>query len=337
MNPRMTPFLSQRILLLAAALVYHLVPASSAAQIGGGAGAYARMGFGARGMAMGNALTAVTTGDAVGYYNPATLPLAEYRNITASFGVLTLDRRLNFLSYVQPLGGGASTDPEKGINKAGLTIGIINAGISNIDGRDADGQPTGLLKTSENQAFLGFGTQLRNGLAIGVTIKFLYYHLYTDVNSTTFGFDVGALMPVSKRLTLGIAVRDINAKYSWDTQSIYGQQGTTTTDKFPQLYIAGAAFILPDSLGLIAADLEFSNRSTTYLKIGAEVPVIPEVTLRAGIDRIDLRNKGYGVRPGFGFTARKSFEDLHPALTYAFVIEPFASSGLHMISLSMVF
>lgn len=332
---KMTLIPIARILFLVVSLF--LIPEVAGAQIGGGAGAYSRMGFGARGMAMGNALTAVTTGDAVGYYNPAALPLAEYRNITASFGILSLDRRLNFLSYVQPLGGNAAENPNRGINKAGLTIGIINSGVSGIDGRDSDGQPTGMLKTSENQAFLGFGTQLRNGLAIGVTIKFLYYHLYTDVNSTTFGFDVGALMPVSERLTVGFAARDINAKYSWDTQSIYGQQGTTTTDKFPQLYALGASYKLPDSSGLVAADVEFSNRSTVHVKVGVEVPVIPELTLRAGLDRIDFKNKGYGVRPGFGFTARRSFEGLHPALTYAFIVEPFTSSGMHMISLSMMF
>jgi len=73
------------------------------AQIGGTAGAYSRMGFGARGMAMGNALTAVTSGDAISYYNPATIPLAEYRNASASFGILSFDRRLNFLGFTQPL------------------------------------------------------------------------------------------------------------------------------------------------------------------------------------------------------------------------------------------
>lgn len=309
------------------AVLFSCTFASSAmAQIGGTAGTYSRMGFGARGMGMGNALTAVTGGDAVGYYNPAALPFAGYRNISASFGILAFDRRLNFLSYAQPLKG-----------NAGISAGIINSGVSNIDGRDSDGEPTGPLKTSENQVFLGFGTQLKNGLAIGFNVKYLYHHLYTDVNSSTFGIDIGALFPLSGSITLGGTIRDLLSKYSWNTNALYGQNGTQTDDKFPRLYTFGAAYKLPDSLGIVAVDVEFTNQSTVMLKVGVEVPIIPEVSVRAGIDRVDLKEKGNGVRPAFGFSARKSFDDWTPAINYAFVVEPFATSGMHMISISVIF
>ncbi len=298
----------------------------SVAQIGGKAGSYSRLGFGARGMALGNALTAVTTGDAVGYYNPAALPLAEYRNVSASFGILAFDRRLNFLSFAQPLKGGA-----------GISAGIINSGVTKIDGRDSDGELTGDLSTSENQVFLGFGTQLKNGLCIGINIKYLYHHLYTTVNSSTVGFDIGILFPISDQLTVGAMGRDLSSKYSWDTKSLYGQQGTTLSEKFPQVYTIGASYNLPDSLGLVATDIEWTNASTLVIKVGVEVPIIPEITVRAGMDRLDLKEKGNGVRPAFGFTARKDFAELTPAISYAFVAEPFASSAMHMISLSVIF
>lgn len=312
----------------------------ASAQLGGKAGAYSRLGFGARGMGMGNALTAVTRGDAVGYYNPAALPFAEYRYASASFGILSLDRRLNFLSYTQPLGGGYTTDTlsdKKRRNRAGISAGIINSGINNIDGRDSDGEPTGLLKTSENQVFLGFGTQLQNGLAIGVNVKYLYHHLYTDVNSNTFGLDIGVLFPISSSLTIGATAQDFLSKYSWNTNTIYGQNGTRVDDKFPQRYTVGASYFLLDSLALAAVDLQFSNQSTVAMRFGVEVPLLPELTIRAGMDRIDLKEKGNGVRPSFGFTARKNFDELTPAINYAFVVEPFTSSGMHMISLSMIF
>ncbi len=315
-----------------------LVASNSFAQIGGTAGAYSRMGFGARGMAMGNALTAVTSGDAVSYYNPATIPFAEYRHASASFGILAFDRRLNFLSFTQPLGGKPdSLTKKKPLNRAGISVGIINSGVTNIDGRDSDGEPTGLLQTSENQAFLGFGTQFKNGLAIGVNVKYLYHHLYTDINSNTFGVDVGLLFPLNDKMTIGASVKDIVSKYTWNTSAIYGENGTRLDDKFPQIYTIGASYKLPDDLGVVALDVEFSNRSTLILRCGAEVPLIAEVTVRAGVDRIDLKEKGNGIRPSFGFTARKSFDELTPAINYAFVVEPFASSGMHMISVSAIF
>ncbi len=302
------------------------VASTTLAQIGGSAGSYSRMGFGARGMGMGNALTAVTTGDVVAYYNPAALPFTEYRNASASFGILSFDRRLNFLSYAQPLKG-----------NAGISAGIINSGVTKIDGRDSDGEPTGMMQTSENQVFLGFGTQLKNGLAIGFTAKFLYHHLYTDVNSTTFGVDVGLLLPIGESIVVGATGRDFISKYSWNTNKVYGERGSQTDDKFPQLYTVGASYKLPDSMGIAAIDVEFSNQSTMMLKVGVEVPLIPELSVRAGMDRIDLKEKGNGVRPAFGFTARKSFDELTPAINYAFVLEPFATSGMHMISLSVIF
>lgn len=52
--------------------------------IGGLAGAPFRMGFGSRGIGMGNALSAVTTGDLSSYYNPALTPLQTAPELMAS-------------------------------------------------------------------------------------------------------------------------------------------------------------------------------------------------------------------------------------------------------------
>jgi hypothetical protein len=296
-------------------------------QIGGMPGAPSRMGFGARGMGLGNAMTAVARGDIVGYSNPALLPWAEYRQAGASFGILSLDRSLNFLYYTQPL------QPQ-----AGLSVGIINSGVSDIDGRDSDGLETGVLKTSENQAFLSFGIRTKPGLSLGITLKFLYYHLYTDMNSLTVALDFGAYYPVSDDLSVGATVRDINGVYKWDSSKLYDQLGGKTDDAFPQLYTVGAAYRLPDSIATVSMDCEVSSSARTIiLRTGIEVPIIRELSLRAGMDRIDLREKGNGVRPAFGFSTGTTLGSWTPSLHYAFVLEPFAPSGLHMISLSARF
>lgn len=284
------------------------------------------MGFGARGIGMGNALTAVSSGDIVGYYNPALLSWSEYRQVSASFGILSLDRRLNFLSYSQPLRP-----------SAGFSAGIINAGVSKIDGRDADGEPTGPLTTSENEVFMSFSNRFKGGFSVGLTIKLLYYHLYTDVSTTTVGIDIGLFFPITDAFCVGATARDVNSKYRWDTSELYGQQGTSKTWDFPRLYTLGASYRLPDSLALIAGDLEVSNKSTITGRFGVEVPLIPEVSVRAGLDRIDLKDKGNGVKPTFGFSVRKTIDEWTPAITYAFVVEPFSPSPTHIISLSVIF
>jgi len=307
-------------------LLLSILSHGASAQLGGQPGDYSRMGFGARGMGLGNAMTAVVTGDVAGYYNPAVIPLATVRSASASFGILSLDRQLNFLVITLPLPPAA-----------GVSAGIINSGVSNIDGRDADGEQTGPMKTTEDQAFLGFGLRFPTGLSVGINLKLYYYHLYTDMSSTTVGIDLGALYALNRALSVGFSVKDISSKYKWDSSVLYGEQGSAVVDRFPMLYTGGLAYSLPDSLGLISADIEFTNVQSTTLRLGAEIVVIPEIALRAGVDRIDLREKGMGIRPAFGFTAKEPFGSWTPAINYAYVIEPFAPSGMHMISLGIIF
>ena len=322
------PAVHNRCVRTAAAVLMSVAAISSGvfAQIGGEPGAFSRLGFGARGMAMGNAMSAVTAGDVVSYYNPALSPSAASRNATASFGILSLDRSLNFVSYTQALRP-----------KAGISIGLINAGVSGIDGRDSDGKQTGALRTSENQAFLGFGVRVSDALQLGIALKLYYYHLYTDVSSTTVGIDVGALYHAGGGVTVALTARDINSRYKWDTSTLFGQNGQTTEDKFPLLVTGAVSYMLPDSIALVAVELEHSNRSSTIARAGVEVPLVPEFTIRAGVDRMDVSEQGNGVRPSFGFTARTALGSWMPAVHYALVLEPFSPSPLHMISLAVAF
>ena len=324
----MKPFINSRpvktaVLGLLAALTFN-VPLWG--QIGGTPGAFSRMGFGARGAGMGNAMSAVITGDLVSYYNPALLPWTEQRQVSASYGILSLDRNLNFLNFstaIRP--------------SAGVSIGVINSGVSEIDGRDIDGNATGPMRTSENVFFLGFGNRFPGGFAIGLNIKLLYYQLYTDVSSTTVGIDAGALVPIGNRVTVSATVKDISSKYKWDTSNLYGQQGKTSEDKFPLLYTVGAAYRLPDSLGWVAAEIELSDQKTFIGRFGLEVPLVPELTVRGGIDRIDLKENGNGIRPSLGFSAGKQLDGWTPTVNYAYVFEPFAPTGMHLVSVSVRF
>jgi hypothetical protein len=296
------------------------------AQIGGAPGAFSRLGFGARGMGMGNAMSAVSSGDLAGYYNPALLSYASSRYGAASFGFLSLDRTLNFLQYTQPL-------PPM----AGLSVGIINSGVNNIDGRDSDGEPTGPMKTSENQVNFSFAARFKNGFSFGLSFKLYHYQLYTDLVSTTIGLDIGAFYRLTPDIGVSLVVRDINSKYKWDSGPLYGQSGATTQDNFPMLFIAGTSVALPDNWGIVSAEVEYSNVKTIFLRAGVEIPIIPEVVVRGGIDRIDLKDSGMGVRPAMGITVCRDFTGWTPALQYAYVMEPFSPTGMHMISLSVHF
>ena len=291
---------------------------------GGLVGAPMRMGFGARGMAMGNAMTAVTDGDIQSYYNPALVPFQQAPAVVAAYGILSLDRKLNFLSYTKSL------QPN-----AGFSLSIINAGVGNIDGRDIDGNHTDTYSTSENAFMLSFGLKPVPNFSIGVTAKILYYYLFEGVKSTTAGLDIGAVYLLSPELSIGVAVQDITSKYKWDTSQLYGQLGTTSTDYFPVRKRIGVSW-MPQSYPVILSGEVESVASTVYSRIGTEIEVYHGVQFRGGIDQIAL-NTDVPAKPSLGLSVQTDIARWTPSFQYAYIFEPYSPSGIHILSLAVRF
>jgi len=282
------------------------------------------MGFGARGIGMGNALSSVPFDNISSYYNPALLPYQSAPTVLLSYGSLSLDRRLNFASYSQHL------NPD-----AGLSVGIINAGVGNIDGRDNDGVPTQTYSTSENQFFFSFGLKPDEKFAFGVTAKVLYYHLFTDVNSTTFGVDIGALYAVSDELKIAFVVQDVLSKYKWDTSKIYGTSGSSTEDKFPLRKRLGASYYARDLGLLVSGEAELIG-SAAFARFGAELALFSGLQIRGGIDQISFSG-AVTSKPSLGFSVQTQVASWSPRFDYAYVFDPYVSTGMHFLTLTLSF
>lgn len=303
-----------------------LLFASQYAYGSGSAGAFARLGFGARGMGMGNAMSAVTTGSVSSYYNPALSAFSEERTGSATFGILSLDRYLNFINYTQ------AVKPH-----AGISVGLINSGVRDIDGRDNDGYHTEDYSTTENQFFLSFSNRVDEHVALGVTVKMYYSKLFDQVTTTTVGFDLGALVTPTEGLSIGLVAQDLNSKYKWDTKAIYDVNGKITEDKFPTLYRLATAYKIPGTNALVAGEFEHSSDKSNIVRFGAEYSFVENFSVRAGADRWGLDDNTTGIKPTFGFTARSSLDGFTPAVHYAYVVEGFAPHGMHIITLSVSF
>ncbi len=259
-------------------------------------GAFTRMGFGARGIGMGNAMTAVTEGSLVSYYNPALSVFQEGNSFQTSYTFLSLDRSLNFLSFTRrfDLGG-------KKNRAAGISAGIINSGVSKIDGRDNQGLQTGELSTSENQFFVGLGKRFSEHLAIGIEAKFYYYKLYESITSSGVGVDIGALYKINDKWNAAASITDVNSAYKWDTSNLYGTDGTVSTNKFPILKRLAVSYF-DSSLGLLASlEFENSNAETNIIRAGAEYNIYEGLYLRAGIDQFNLSNSDFLPKPRQAF------------------------------------
>jgi len=292
--------------------------------LGGLAGAPFRLGFGARGIGMGNALTSVPEGSVNSYYNPALLPYQPSPTVLLAYGSLSLNRSLNFASYTQHL------NPD-----AGLSVGLINAGVSNIDGRDSDGQPTETYSTSENQFYFSFGLTPSKDISFGVTAKVLYYSLFTDVKSTTVGTDVGFLYSISNELKVGFVLQDLLSKYKWDTSKLYGENGSSYSDNFP-LRRRLAMSYSSISWGLIVSgEIEWIG-TAGYSRIGAELELFSGLQVRGGIDEISFTGD-LTAKPSLGFSVQTQVASWSPRFDYAYVVEPFTPSGMHFLTLSLNF
>jgi len=330
--------------LLLIAILLTLTVAEAQAQA---AGAFSRMGFGARGVAMSNALVADASGSP--YYNPALAPFIPQQSLDVSAALMTLDRELQFLQFATPL------KP-----RAGIAVGLIHASVSDIDGRDGSGYHTQNFSTDEYAFFMAFGVRVSRRVTVGLGLQFFradYFEGLDPVNS--IGLDLGLHVELSEAFRLGLAVDDVLARYSWDTSGLLGSSGRSTSDRFPtRLRLGGAYYLLGRQL-LLTAEYEsrftssevrtrevrligdtprevlVSERLTLHesrLRFGAEYKPLAVFAVRGGLDRLAGDDFG-GVRPSAGFMVEQALGSLVARAEYAFVLEPYALGTMHLVTL----
>lgn len=298
------------------------------------------MGFGARGIGMGNALSAVPKGNIVSYYNPALSAFQEGNMVQTSYSVLSLDRSLNFINFTKRFDLYSRRDSSaqrKPVSSTGFSLGIINSSVDNFAERDNQGNKTGDLNPSENQFFFAVSSRFSPKLAIGLSVKFYYFSLYEDENSSALGLDIGALYSFTDNLHLSVMFSDLNARYKWDTSDLYEEKGNSVQNNFPTTKKIGVSYIFNDPSIILAAEFESSNAETNYLRFGAEYRIIEELTLRGGIDRFDIKNSDIPVRPAAGFSVYKLFGTILIGIDYAFAVEPYSINNQHIVGVNLKF
>ncbi|MFQ6115663.1 MAG: hypothetical protein ACE5NG_16505, partial [bacterium] len=189
---------------------------------GGVAGAFLRLGIGARAKAMGDAYTALARGIEASYYNPAGLPYLENKEFMSSYRFLSLDRQFTSLGFGVPIQPKVDKSGSRVID-GGFALSWIHAGVGDIDGRDSDGRHSGDLSNSENAFVFSFALNPVRILSLGLSVKVLW-NRFPDVgikgetvSASGVGFDFGALLSPIQWVTFGVAVKDINSKYAWNT------------------------------------------------------------------------------------------------------------------------
>lgn len=328
------------LVLLGTAMLGGMQPAYGQAV---GVGAFSRLTFDARGLAMGNALVADAANDVSPYYNPALMPNATRQRVSASAALMAYDRQLQSLEFTTPLGP-----------TAGVGVGLIHAGVGNIDGRNADGERTETLSTDEFAVSLSFGNRFLERVSVGVNLTLYQSDVIPDTSPTRgFGVDIGAAYRVTSRLKVAGSVNDLLAKYDWSTGSVGGQ---SRSDRFPIRVLLGGSYeVLSDRLHVLA-ELEsryqprdrtveiVEDRSTGPRtvrrtenvvrqsfrgRMGVEYRPLDILSLRLGVDRVGIDGTD-GLRPGAGFGLSQTIGELDLRVSYGVAMEPYVRTFINM-------
>ncbi len=329
-------------LVSAIAFACAIVPAPSLAQ---DAGAFSRQGFGPRGVAMGNAMAAVV--GASPYYNPALAPFAKAQRLEMSAASLSFDRSAQTVQFTTPH------------LHAGFAVGILHAGVSDIDGRDNAGFHTATHSVDEFAGFLAFGLRVGSSASVGLALQAFRSDLYDGLDAaSTIGVDLGMTLAVTDDLRMGLVFDDLLARYRWDTSSLYTEGGRASQDEFPRRIRLGAAMQQIEGRLLISAEYEASFSSIEVLsrrveivggspvefedveritvrdgllRIGVEARPADVLLVRAGLDRIGSGS----VRPAAGIALDQTIGNLGARFTYTFAREPYGTGSAHYAGLEL--
>jgi hypothetical protein len=312
-------------LLLGMAILFALTGKIRAEETGRGgyAGAFLRIGLGARAQGMGGGTVAGVVDATTAYYNPAGLVYLDGRHLTTALQAMSLDRRLYFAGYAQSFGGGQSEMP-----RAGFSVSWLCAGIDDIDARDFNGNPAGQLSSWEHAFYFSFALNPVAPLALGFNAKLLV-NRFPDIieeggnlSAVGFGFDIGLLLRPASWCSIGLSLQDLRSRYTWDTQDLW-ERGTQTVDRFPLVARGGGELRLMSDAVVIAFDLEKVEHMPLALYTGTQVVVAKQFFLRGGLRRGGLT---------LGIGSRLMWDKHKIQVDYAYVPDAIAPGGNHVFS-----
>lgn len=294
----------KRLILCALLTCLALLPAPALAETGagGGAGAYLKMGIGARPLALGGAFAGLAEGPSALYYNPAGLAHQATREVDTMHAMLTLDRSLDAFAYAHPLA--------KAGKPGTLALGWVRYGVDGIPETRVNGAGAPILDAAGNvQVFsyfedveqtitLGYGRPYDEKLSWGAALSRHTHELF-NASADGFGLDLGLLYKANARATVGASIKNAGAIMKWDTAS--GRK-----DRIPTTSTIGCAYkIRPNLTALV--DLEKTGDEEIRSHVGVEGFVNKRLALRGGLDKTDL-SLGAGFREG-GWAFDYAFAD----------------------------
>ncbi len=289
--------------LVCSLLAWFILPISAQADPAAGqAGAFLKLGLDARAQGLGNAYTAVCTGSAAAYWNPAGLARVLRQEAMFTYTAFPGSGDYSQFAYALPLNT-FMFPPDQMAGSTGarspgtLAIFLIRLAASyNIEARQIDSlNPDYLFSDIEGSYSLAFGLPVWREFSAGLAVKGLTHELGRE-NATGWGLDAGLMWEGVEGLTVALAVRDAYANLSWTTGH---------SEVFPTTMKVGAAYhwaVIDQHYLLFSVDGEYAfTQRAPRPRGGMEYGFYQMVFLRAGYDDGQLAFGG-GIRlPDIGW------------------------------------
>lgn len=247
---------------------------------------------GTRGIAMGNANIATSTGIEALHWNPAGLGRTD-RSLEATF---------SYMSYIADIGvtyGAVSANiPALGV----VTLSIKSLAVGDIDvtttqSPDGTGQK---FTPSYITTGLSYARALSDRISVGITGNLINESL-AQVSATGFAFNIGVLyenLASVNGLNLGVVIKNLGPQMQFEGPGLLLQANSEDLSRSPTYYqIQAASFELPSTLefGLgyraninemnafqLSTTFQNSNFSGDEYKFGAEYTFNNLLSVRGG-------------------------------------------------------
>lgn len=193
---------------------------------GGYPGAFARVGYDARSMALAGALVADINSGYLALTNPASTVHVQKRELGLSYLSLPLDRNLQSLSLAFHLPPTAAAG-----------ISYLRAGDDHIQGRNSVGERTERLAYAEQMAILTFANRLGPTFSMGISFKRLWIDL-DEEGAKGFGIDFGMLYHTPGGFNLALSIQNVTGAYAWKVPTSEGEN--VYDEQLPRIIGIGA-------------------------------------------------------------------------------------------------
>ena len=284
------------------------------AQAGKSGLAFLKLGASARGVSMGDAMSANVSGAAATYYNSAGLVGADAE--APGVQVMFMHKEWIQDTRTEYLGTSITLNDENA-----LGFFLSSTTISDIELRTRPGDPEGTFTARNFSIGASYARRMWDNVRLGLTAKFLYEKIFVDEASGT-AIDLGLQYNTPlEHLSVGAAVANLGS-----VNELHNEKST-----LPAMLRVGLAYSLEingiNSKATLAADLQhIFPESKSYLNAGGEVVFDRFVAVRAGY-QFGSEGRGFssgvGVRYsilGLDYAFSPLFSDLGNAHTLSLVL-----------------